>query len=82
MTSPRAQAISNAELVRQRLTGASRDWRSSGFEALLALLLIVTLGVLAWLLGVVLVNGGPTLLDRGLDFFSSNLASRAGACRA
>jgi phosphate transport system permease protein len=84
MSTPRAMAISNAEMVRQRLTGASRDWRSSAFEALLAVLLILTLGVLAWLLGVVLVNGGPTLLDRGLDFFTSNLASqpeRAGVAQ-
>jgi len=76
MTTPRAQAISNAELVRQRLTGGAGDWRSAAFAALLGLLLVVTLGVLAWLLGVVLVNGGPTLLARGLDFFTSNLASR------
>ena len=84
MSTPRAHAISNAEVVRQRLTGASRDWRSTAFETLLGLLLIVTLGVLAWLLGVVLVNGGPTLLDRGLDFFTSNLASspeRAGVAQ-
>ena len=76
MTTPRAQAVSNAEVVRQRLTAGGHDWRSSAFTALLGLLLILTLGVLAWLLGVVLVNGTPTLLDRGVDFFTSNLASR------
>jgi len=83
---PRNQAITAAEAVRRSLEGAGRtDWRSIGFQAVLVLLLVLTLGVLAWLLVVVFVNGTPVLLERGTDFLTSPLASqpeRAGVGQA
>ena len=84
MTTPRAEAASSAELVRLRLTSTRSDWGGMAFEVLLGLLLVITLGVLSWLLAVVFVNGMPALLDRGLDFFTSPLASqpdRAGVAQ-
>jgi phosphate transport system permease protein len=72
--------------VRRSLEGAGRtDWRSIVFQAVLVLLLVLTLGVLAWLLVVVFVNGTPVLLERGTDFLTSPLASqpdRAGVGQA
>lgn len=83
---PRDQAITAAESVRRSLEGAGRtDWRSIGFQAVLVLLLVLTLGVLAWLLAVVFVNGTPVLLERGTDFLTAPLASqpeRAGVGQA
>lgn len=77
MSTPRGQAIAGSEAVRRRLQGAQVDWASYAFEGLLVVLLIVSLGVLAWLLIVVFISGAPTLLGRGFDFFTSNLASQA-----
>ena len=83
---PRSQAITAAEAVRRSLEGGGRtDWRSVAFQGLLLALLILTLGVLAWLLAVVFVNGTPVLLERGTDFLTSPLASqpdRAGVGQA
>jgi phosphate transport system permease protein len=83
---PRSQAITAAEAVRRSLEGGGRtDWRSVAFQGLLVLLLILTLGILAWLLAVVFVNGTPLLLERGVDFLTSPLASqpdRAGVGQA
>jgi phosphate transport system permease protein len=76
-STPRAQAMTAAEVVRRSIEGDRRDWRSIAFEGLLVGLLVMTLGVLAWLLVVVFVNGLPTLADRGLDFLTSPLAARA-----
>ena len=84
-STPRAQALTATEVVRQRLTGTSADWRSVAFQAVLVLLLVLTLGVLAWLLTVVFANGIPVLADRGLEFLTSPLASqpeRAGVGQA
>lgn len=84
MGTPRAQALSSAELVRRRLQSSQADWGSLVFEGILGLILITTLGVLAWLLAVVVLSGMPTLLGRGLDFFTSPLASqpdRAGVAQ-
>ena len=76
-STPRAQAMTGAEAVRRAIQGGRTDWRSVSFEALLVLLLLLTLGVLAWLLSVVFVNGIPVLAERGVDFLTSPLASRA-----
>jgi phosphate transport system permease protein len=74
---PRTQAVTAAEAVRRSLEGAGRtDWRSVAFHAVLVLLLVLTLGILAWLLAVVFVNGTPVLLERGTDFLTSPLASQ------
>ncbi len=73
---PRAQAMTGAEAVRRALQGGATDWRSIGFQSLLVLLLVLTMGVLAWLLAVVFVNGIPVLAERGTDFLTSPLASR------
>jgi phosphate transport system permease protein len=76
-STPRAQAVTTAEVVRRSLEGGGRaDWRSAAFHGLLVLLLVLTLGVLAWLLAVVFVNGTPVLVDRGFDFLASPLSSR------
>ena len=76
-STPRAQAITAAEAVRRSLEGRERtDWRSPAFHGLLLILLVLTLGVLAWLLTVVFVNGTPVLLERGTDFLTSPLASQ------
>jgi phosphate transport system permease protein len=76
-STPRAQALTASELVRQRLAGGRTDWRSVAFHGVLLLLLVLTLGVLAWLLTVVFVNGVPVLAERGVEFLTSPLASQA-----
>lgn len=76
-TTPRTQAMTGAAAVRRAIEGNRVDWRSVSFEALLVLLLLLTLGVLAWLLAVVFVNGIPVLAERGLDFLTSPLNSSA-----
>ena len=75
-STPRAQAMAGAEAVRRALQGVRTDWLSVGFQALLVLLLVLTLGILVWLLAVVFVNGVPVLAERGTDFLTSPLASR------
>lgn len=75
-TTPRAQATTAAEVVRQAIQGGRTDWRSVAFEGFLMALLVLTLGVLAWLLVVVFTNGVPVLAERGVDFLTSPLASR------
>ena len=74
-STPRAQALVGSEAVRRRLTGQQADWWSIAFEGLLMLLLVLALGVLAWLLTVVFLNGMPVLLERGVDFLTSPLNS-------
>ena len=77
MTStPRAQAMTGAEVVRRAIEGGRTDWRSVAFEGFLVVLLVLTLGVLAWLLAVVFINGVPVLAERGVDFLVSPLASQ------
>lgn len=77
-STPRAQAMTGAEVVRRAIQGGRTDWRSVAFQGFLVALLVLTLGVLAWLLVVVFVNGVPVLAERGLDFLVSPLASRPG----
>ena len=74
-TTPRAQAMSGADVVRRAIQSGRTDWRSLAFEGFLVLLLVLTLGVLAWLLAVVFINGIPVLADRGVGFLTSPLAS-------
>jgi phosphate transport system permease protein len=76
-TTPRAQAISGAEAVRRAIEGDRTDWRSVAFEGFLVALLVLTLGVLAWLLAVVFINGLPVLAERGIGFLASPLNSSA-----
>jgi len=76
VSTPRAQALSGAAVVRRSLEGGRTDWRSIAFEGLLVALLVLTLGILAWLLTVVFVNGVPVLAERGTDFLTSPLAAR------
>ncbi|HEX2222402.1 MAG TPA: phosphate ABC transporter permease PstA [Candidatus Limnocylindria bacterium] len=78
MTTPRAEALTGADLVRRAISGQRSDPWSRVFEALLGLAVIVSLGVLAWLLAVVFVNGTSTLVERGLDFFTAPATSQAG----
>jgi phosphate transport system permease protein len=74
-TTPRAQAMTGAEAVRRALADGRTDWRSVAFEGVLVGLLVLTLGVLAWLLAVVVANGLPVLAERGLGFLSAPLAT-------
>jgi phosphate transport system permease protein len=60
-STPRAQALTGADAVRRAIEGGRTDWRSVGFHALLVLLLVLTLGILVWLLAVVFANGIPVL---------------------
>ncbi len=75
-TTPRAQAVIGSEAVRRAIQGGRTDWGSLAFEGLLVGLLMLTLGILAWLLTVVFVNGAPVLAERGLHFLTSPLAAR------
>ena len=75
-STPRAQAMTGAEVVRRAIQGGRTDWRSVAFEGFLMSLLVLTLGVLAWLLVVVFTNGVPVLAERGVDFLVSPLASQ------
>ena len=72
---PRADALAGADAVRRAIQGGRTDWRGVAFEAALVGLLVLTLGVLAWLLSVVVLNGAPVLAERGLDFATSPLHS-------
>ena len=74
-STPRAEAAAGAEVVRRAISGGRLDWRGVAFEAVLVGLLVLTLGVLAWLLSVVVVNGAPVLATRGLDFVTAPLHS-------
>ena len=76
-STPRAQALSGTDAVRRAIEGGSADWRTIAFTGLLVALLVLTLGVLAWLLAVVFVNGIPVLAERGIGFLSSPLSSQA-----
>jgi len=76
-STPRAQALTGAEAVRRAIASGQTDWRSVAFQGLLVLLLVLTLGILAWLLTVVFVNGIPVLAERGIGFLTSPLNSRA-----
>jgi phosphate transport system permease protein len=78
VSTPRAQARTAAEVVRRSIEGGGTDWRGVATEAVLVGLLVLTLGVLAWLLVVVFVNGMPVLAERGLDFLTAPLAARPG----
>ena len=75
-STPRAQAMTAADVVRRAIQGGRTDWRSVAFEGFLMALLVLTLGVLAWLLVVVFSNGVPVLAERGVDFLTNPLASR------
>lgn len=76
-STPRAQAMTGADAVRRAIEGGRVEWRSVSFEALLVLLLVLTLGVLGWLLSVVFVNGIPVLAERGIGFLTAPLNSNA-----
>jgi phosphate transport system permease protein len=76
-STPRSQAATAADIVRRSIERGRVDWRSVAVEGVLVGLLVLTLGVLAWLLVVVFVNGMPVLADRGLGFLTAPLAARA-----
>lgn len=85
VSTPRAQALAGAEVVRRAIQGGRTDWRGVAFEGTLVGLLVLTLAILAWLLVVVLVNGVPVLAERGTDFLTSPLNSspqEAGVAQA
>lgn len=70
-------ATATRTAVGQSLRGGTTDWRGIAFLAVLLFSLLFSLGVLAVLLIDVFVGGAPVLADRGADFLTSNLSSRA-----
>ena len=76
LSTPRTGATAGADAVRRSLAGGRSDWRSIMFEGVLVGLLVLTLGILGWLLVVVFANGVPVLAERGADFLTSPLAAR------
>jgi phosphate transport system permease protein len=60
------------------LTRTARDWRGMLFQVLLVLCLLFALSVLAFLIVDVVTGGWPVVQERGVDFLTSNLSSRAG----
>jgi len=65
-----------AGTVRQSLRGQRIDVAGYVFAALLLLSLLLTLAILALLVGDQLQRGLPVLADRGTDFLTSPLSSR------
>jgi phosphate transport system permease protein len=65
-----------AGAVRQSLRGQRVDVAGYVFAGLLLLSLLLTLGILALLVGDQLQRGLPVLADRGTDFLTSPLSSR------
>jgi phosphate transport system permease protein len=59
------------------LNRTSFDWRGTLFEALLLLCLLFALGVLTFLIVDVVSGGAGVFAERGTDFLTSNLSSRA-----
>jgi phosphate transport system permease protein len=65
-------------LVRRTLSRGGFDWRSAAFSAFLLFCLVFALAVIAVLIAQVTIRGMPVLTDRGADFLTSNLSTRAG----
>lgn len=66
-----------AEAVRAAITGSRRDVAGLAFQVAVLGALLVTLGILVWLLEAVLAEAVPYLSDRGLgEFLSGRLSSR------
>jgi phosphate transport system permease protein len=81
---PRTQALSTSEVVRQPIQGRRMDVGGAIFEGLLVLALLIAIGVLVTLLVDVFTGGLPVLVDRGADFLTSGLSSspeRAGVAQ-
>jgi phosphate transport system permease protein len=70
---PPADAIQGS--VGRALLGGRRDVASKGFEWLLLLGLLLSLGVLVVLVGTTLVTAWPVFQERGADFLTSNVSS-------
>jgi phosphate transport system permease protein len=71
--------------VERAIAGNRRDLMGRLFQAILILALVMSLSVLLLLLGSAAVRGVPTIMDRGLSFFTdgnSTLAIRAGIGQA
>ena len=67
---------SAAELVALRLRGSGFDWRSYLLHGAMLLAILLALGILLVLLADVAVRAVPVLLDRPVDFLTSDLSSR------
>jgi phosphate transport system permease protein len=67
---------SAGELVALRLKGGGFDWRSYLLHGALLLAMLVALGILLVLLADVAVRALPVLLDRPVEFLTSNVSSR------
>lgn len=67
---------SAGELVALRLRGSGFDWRSYLLHGAMLLAMLLALGILLVLLADVAVRALPVLLDRPLDFLTSDLSSR------
>jgi phosphate transport system permease protein len=69
-------ALSTREIVERRLHAAGGDRRGTALQAALLLSLLISLGVLAVLIGDVVVRSLPVFSERGVDFLASPLSSR------
>ena len=81
MALPASKIPTTSDLVAKRLKGKSFDWRSSVFQFVLLLSLLLSLAVLIVLLVDVTRDGFSVFQDRGTDFVRSGLSSlpdRAG----
>lgn len=79
-----AATLTTSDAVRRSLAGRGLDLRSLAFEGVLLVALLLALGILAWLLGVIVVGGVPVFAERGLDFLASDLSAnpdRAGVAQ-
>jgi phosphate transport system permease protein len=77
---------SATEAVEQALTGRKRDWRSAVFELALLLSLLISLGILVWLITDIFIKALPVFQDRDLvEFLTGPMSSnprRAGIGQA
>jgi phosphate transport system permease protein len=72
-------AVATRTVVSRSLRSSGPDWRGLAFQALLLLSLLFALATLAVLVIDIVSRGLPVLTERGGDFLSSNLSSRAGS---
>jgi len=65
-------------LIRRTLASSGVDWRGVAFSGFLLFCVVFALAVIAVLVAQVVVRGMPIFTDRGAEFLSANLSSRAG----
>ena len=71
--------VATRAVVNRSLRSSGTDWRGLAFQAVLLLSLLFALATLAVLVIDIVSRGLPVFAERGGDFLSSNLSSRAGS---